>query len=318
MFGVGLFLLLRRLGLSKFAGFFAAVATVFTMNIIIWIMVGHGTKIITISFFPYIFLFLLELSKKFRWSYFIALILAIHLMLEGSHIQMIFYTLLALGIYLLYNIVVSLLKKENVSHYVKNSLLLLAAGAVALAMSSDKYLSILEYSKYSIRGSQPIVQSPTSDTQGGAGLGYDYATNWSFSPEELTTFFVPSFYGFGDYVYNGPLSNNQPVRVNTYFGQMPFTDAPEYMGVITIILAAIGFMKNRKNRFVQVSLVVAILALLISFGRTLPLVFNPMFSYFPYFNRFRSPSMILVLVQIFVPILAAYRDRLHKIGERLA
>lgn len=307
LFGLGFFLLLRRMGLSKFAGFFAAVAIVFMMNIIIWIMVGHGTKILTITFFPYIFLFLLELRKKFRWSYFLALVLAVHLMLEGSHIQMIYYTLLTLGLYYVFNFVVSLFKKENVTGLVKNGLLLLAAGLIAFAMSSDKYLSILEYTKYSIRGSQPIVQSANSGTpQNGSGLGYDYATNWSFSPEEITTFFVPSFYGFGDYVYNGPLSNNQPVRVNTYFGQMPFTDAPEYMGVITLILAAIGFIKNRKNRFVQFSAVTIILSILLSFGRTFPLFFNLMFYYFPLFNKFRSPSMILVLPQIFVPILSAY------------
>ena len=306
IFGIGIFLLLRRLQLSKFASFFAAVATIFMMYIIIWIMVGHGTKILTMTFFPYIFLFLLELQRKFRWSYFIGLILSVHLMLEGSHIQMIYYTLLTLGFFYFYNIVVSLFKRENVTGLVKNGLLLLAAGLIAFAMSSDKYMSILEYTKYSIRGSQPMVQSANSETQGGSGLGYDYATNWSFSPEEITTFFVPSFYGFGDFVYNGPLSNNQPVRVNTYFGQMPFTDAPEYMGVITLILAAIGFLKNRKNRFVQFSAATIIISILLSFGRTFPFFFNLMFYHFPLFNKFRAPSMILVLPQIFVPILSAY------------
>jgi hypothetical protein len=305
-FGVGIFLLLRRLGVGKFGGFFAAVATIFTMNIVIWIMVGHGTKIITISFFPYIFLFVLELSKKFRWSYLIGLTLAIHLMLEGSHIQMIFYTFFTLGIYFAYIFVVSLLKKESVLPTIRVASLLLVAGVIAFAMSSDKYLSILEYNKYSIRGSSPIVQTPGVKTQSGVGLDYDYATGWSFSPQELATFFVPSFYGFGDYEYNGPLSNDQPVRVNTYFGQMTFTDAPEYMGVVTIILGVIGFVRNRKNRFVQFSLFAIIVTLLISFGRNFSILFDPMFYYFPYFNRFRSPSMILVIVQIFVPVLAAF------------
>ncbi|HUI30966.1 MAG TPA: YfhO family protein [Candidatus Acidoferrales bacterium] len=305
-FGTGVFVLLRRLGIGKFAAFFAATATVFTMNIIIWIMVGHGTKIITISFFPYIFIFIIELSKKFRWSYFIALIIAIHLMLEGSHVQMIYYTLLTLGLYYLYNFVVSLFKKENLRSLTRNAAILIAAGVIAFAMSSDKYMSILEYSKYSIRGSQPIVQTSNEAAQSGAGLSYDYATSWSFSPGELTTFFVPSFYGFGDYTYNGPLSSNQDVRVNTYFGQMPFTVAPEYMGVITIILAIIGFVANRKNRFVQFSLFTIIVTLLLSFGNTFSVLFDLMFYHFPYFNRFRSPSMILVLVQIFIPILAAY------------
>jgi len=305
-FGVGIFLLLRRLGTGKFAAFFAAVATVFTMNIIIWIMVGHGTKIITISFFPYIFLFIIELFKKFRWSYLIGLTIAVHLMLEGSHIQMIFYTLFAVGIYFVYAIIMALIKKENLLPILRTAILLVVAGVIAFAMSSDKYMSILEYNKYSIRGSSPIVQTPGTKTESGVGLDYDYATSWSFSPAELTTFFVPSFYGFGDWEYNGTLSNNQPVRVNTYFGQMTFTDAPEYMGVITIILGILGFIRNRKNRFVQFSLLVIIITLLISFGRNFSVLYDPMFYYFPYFNRFRSPSMILVIVQIFLPILAAF------------
>jgi hypothetical protein len=305
-FGVGIFLLLRRLGVGKFSGVFAAVATIFTMNIIIWAMVGHGTKIITIAYFPYIFLFMMELFKKFRWSYFIGLILAIHLILEGSHIQMIFYTFFSVGLYFVYIIFASLLKKEKLVPIVRTGILLVVAGGIAFAMSSDKYMSILEYNKYSIRGSQPIVQTPGVKTETGSGLDYDYATSWSFSPGEVMTFFIPSFYGFGDWEYNGTLSNNQPVRVNTYFGQMPFTSAPEYMGVIPIILAVIGFVKYRKNRFVQFSLFTIIVTLLISFGRNFSILFDPMFYYFPYFNRFRSPSMILVIVQIFVPILAAF------------
>ena len=181
-------------------------------------------------------------------------------------------------------------------------------------------MSILEYNKYSIRGSSPIVQSPGTKTESGVGLDYDYATSWSFSPGEVATFFIPSFYGFGDYEYSGPLTNGQPIRPNTYFGQMNFTDAPEYMGVITIILAVIGFVRNRKNRFVQFSLFTIIVALLISFGRNFSILFDPMFYYFPYFNRFRSPSMILVIVQIFLPILAAFGIdaifQARKVGDR--
>ena len=305
-FGIGIFLLLRRLDIGKFASFFAATATIFSTGIIIWIMFGHGTKIITISFLPYIFLFTLELFKKIRLLYVIGLTLAIHLMLEGSHVQMIFYTAFALAIYFVYVFFMTLFKKKNLLPVMQTAFFLGVAGLLAFAMSSDKYMSILEYNKYSIRGTPPIVQEPGSNSQARSGLDYDYATGWSFSPEELTTFFVPSFYGFGDYEYNGPLSNNQPVRVNTYFGQMTFTDFPEYMGVITIILAVIGFFRNRKNRFVQFSLLIIIIALLISFGRNFSILFDPMFYYFPYFNSFRAPSMILVLVQIFLPILAAF------------
>jgi hypothetical protein len=44
--------------------------------------------------------------------------------------------------------------------------------------------------------------------------------------------------------------------------------------------------------------------LLISFGSTFPVLYDLMFNYFPFFNKFRVPSMILVLVQLSFPILA--------------
>ena len=53
-------------------------------------------------------------------------------------------------------------------------------------------------------------------------------------------------------------------------------------------------------------MVVIVFSLFVSFGREFPLIFDLMFKYFPFFNKFRISSMILVLVQIFIPILAAY------------
>jgi len=92
------------------------------------------------------------------------------------------------------------------------------------------------------------------------------------------------------------------------------------MGVITIILAIIGFVRNRRNRFVQFSLFAIVVTLLISFGRNFSILYDPMFHYFPYFNRFRSPSMILVIVQIFLPMLAAFGIdaivQARKVGDR--
>ena len=163
-----------------------------------------------------------------------------------------------------------------------------------------------QYSKYSIRGASPIVQTQQEQTKSGGGLGYQYATAWSFGPQEMITFFIPSFYGFGQYEYNGPLTGGQPQQIYTYFGPEPFTDAPEYMGVIVLLLAFIGFMRNRKKPFVIFSLIVAIFSLFIAFGKEFPLIFNLMFYHFPFFNKFRDPDMILVLVQFFVAFLAAF------------
>ncbi len=179
-------------------------------------------------------------------------------------------------------------------------------------MTGDKYLSILEYSKYSMRGANPIVPSQLAQQKGGdkpqnGGLDYDYATNGSFFPGEALTFVVPSWYGFSSSVpYRGPETNNQETRLPLYFGSLGYTDAPQYMGVVILMLAVIGFWRNRKDSFVQYLGIAIVIALLISFGKEFPLLYDPMFYYFPMFNKFRIPSMILILVQIMVPLLAGY------------
>jgi hypothetical protein len=306
IFGIGMFVFLRGLNLTKFSSFFGAVAAVFSTFIIIWIMVGHNTKIAAMAFFPFIMLLVVELTQRFRWSYLLALIVALHLQFASTHIQMIFYSYLAIGVYLIAAFIRNLVRKEKIGGVLRSVSVLVVASAVAFLMSADIYFSTYEYSKYSIRGASPIIQTPQDKSQTGGGLDYQYATNWSFSPSEIITFFIPSFYGFGDYWYQGPLTNNQGQQINTYFGPQPFTDAPQYMGVIVLLLAVVGFVRNRKNPVVVYSLIVILVALFISFGREFPLIYDLMFNYFPYFNKFRSPSMILVLVQIFVPVLAAF------------
>jgi hypothetical protein len=143
-------------------------------------------------------------------------------------------------------------------------------------MSSWLYLSVQEYSHYSIRG-------------GGKGLDYGYATSWSFSPLEVLTFFVPSFVGFG-----GP----------TYWGKMPFTDFPFYMGIVLLFLAGLALVLERKRTTLFMGLL-GLFALLVSFGKEFPLIYNLLFKYLPYFSKFRVPSMILILLQFSTVFLAA-------------
>jgi hypothetical protein len=53
------------------------------------------------------------------------------------------------------------------------------------------------------------AQSNENQKQKTSGLDYDYATQWSFSPGEILTFFVPSIYGFGWRNYNGVLTGGK-------------------------------------------------------------------------------------------------------------
>ncbi len=306
--GIGTYWFVFEKVKNKIAALVSGLAVMHSTFIIILVMVGHMTKVPVIAFFPIIFLVLEKLQNKNSLLLFVVLSLLIHFMLLPGHIQMIFYCYLAIGFYFIFYLIRALIKKDPWKGIVRSGLVFAAASCIALAMSGDQYLSVLEYSKYSMRGSNSI-ESTTNRAVGSennGGLDYDYATNWSFSPGEIMTFFIPSSHGFGWHTYRGVLSQNQSIRLNTYFGNMPFTDAPQYMGIVVLVFAGIGFWKNKKEVFVQYSVTLILLSLLLSFGKEFPLFYDAMFYYFPMFDKFRIPSMVLILIQIFIPILAGY------------
>ena len=298
------FLFMRFFKAGLLISLLVSLVTVFSTGIIVFVYIGHVTKLAVLAFYPLLFLLLLKMQKEIKLIHFILLIIGIHLLLEPLHVQIIFYTFFSIGIYFIYYLFHYLKAKDHqhLMNLLKSAGVFVAALVIALLMSYDNYMQTYEYTPYSTRGTKGILENQTSQKE--QSDFYDYATSWSFSPGEVLTFIVPSFYGFGNSTYYGELSNFQSVPVNTYFGQMPFVDVPMYMGVIIFFLGLISIIINWKLPFVRFLTILISLSLLISFGKTFSPIFNLMFYYFPFFDKFRVPSMILVLVQISFPVLA--------------
>ncbi len=306
LFGITSFLLTRHLTKNLLVSLFVAVTSSFSTGIIVFLYIGHVTKLNSICMFPLIFLMLLRLKERIRLIDFLILIIAIQISLLGFHVQIIYYTVLSVGIYVLYYFLRSLIKKDRLltRNILKLAGVFIFAFLIALLIQSDSLTQIFEYSKFSTRGTESIIDKESGKQQENTSEYYDYHTNWSFSPGEVLTFIVPSYYGFGNSTYKGPLTNNQPVEVNTYFGQMLFVDVAMYMGVLVFFLALFAIFTLWKEPFVQFLTILSAFALLVSFGRTFPIIFDPLFNYLPFFNKFRVPSMILVLIQMSFPVLA--------------
>lgn len=302
------FLLMKYISKNTLIGLFTAVATSFSTGLIVFLYIGHVTKLTSICMYPLIFLILLKFEEKTKIIYALTLVIILQLFIQGFHVQIIFYTLFAVAIYYIFFFIRSLIKKETESgrRLIRSAIVFAAASVIAVLISADNLTQIYEYTPYSTRGGKSIVETGTGKSDQSESEYYDYHTSWSFSPEEVMTFIIPSFYGFGNSTYSGPLTQNQPVEVNTYFGQMPFVDVAMYMGVLVFFLALFAIVTCWKEPFVQFLTVLSAIALFISFGKNLSLLFDLMFYYFPYFDKFRVPSMILVLVQLSFPVLAGY------------
>ncbi|MEW6195440.1 MAG: YfhO family protein [Bacteroidota bacterium] len=299
------FFLMRQFGLNRSVSFVTAAAITFSTGISVLFFIGHITKLKSLAVFPFILMMLFRFQKEIKILDILLFILGIHLLALGAHVQIVFYFLLTVMIYFVYYFIRSFVKKDKIlqKQLMKSLVISVIAGVIALMMSYDTYSQLYEYKPYSTRGTKSVteIENPGKPSQSNS---YEYNTSWSFSPGEVLTFIVPSYYGFGKSTYNGPLTNNRDYEVNTYFGQMPFVDAAMYMGVIVFALGLFTLFVKWREPLVQFFGVIIVLFILISFGKNFPVIYNLMYYYFPMFDNFRVPSMILHVVQIIFPLLA--------------
>jgi hypothetical protein len=305
IYGWGVYTLSRVKGLHKVIGVFSALAAVFSTFVVVWIMIGHSTKPVSMATLPWILLALERLREKFNLANLFLLTLPLIVLVSATHPQMMFYIGCGTALYMLVELVTRLITKEGWMDVLKAGGGLALAAAIALGSHADMFLSTREYTPESTRGSAPLVQSSKNAQDQTGGNDYEYATNWSFSPGEMATFLVPNYYGFGNTAIK--TSRSAPAqRGNLYWGQMPFTDAANYMGVAVVVLGLIGMWNYRKDPFVIFLTAVSAFSLLLSFGKNFPVLYDIFYNAVPAFNKFRAPSMALCLLQFALPVAAGY------------
>ncbi len=321
VYGIGMFVLARTKQFRRDIAFLTSIGAVFSTFVITWVMIGHNTKPLALMTFPYIFLCLEKLRERFSLLYTAFLIIAVHVLIESTHVQMVFYGICAFGLYAVVEIIHALIKKTAIQGILRAMAVLAVAGGLSFAMAADRYLSFLEYTPYSTRGTAPIEKTVGQKQDATGGFDYEYATNWSFSPQEMITFVVPNFYGFGKMEYKGELTQGRAITEMFYWGQMPFTDAANYMGIIVLCFALYGAWQRRRDAFVQFLVVISVFSLMLSFGKNFSVLYDLFVYYVPSFNKFRAPSIALVLIQFAMPLLAgfgvmdlvtAYRDEARR------
>jgi len=278
LFALFMFLLMRGLGVEPLAAFFSGLAVIFIPQFVAFTSYGHNTKFLAAVLIPVILLCAKKMMEEKNGLWFSLTSLAIGFQMVRAHIQVSYYTFILLGIYFLYKEIADYRRTREIRPLLISAGMLAGAIAAGVLLSMILYTSVLDYQRYSIRG---------GGTEGG-GLDFDYAANWSFHPLEMVTFFIPSFMGFGG---------------ATYWGKMPFTDYPLYFSVIVFLLAGIPLVL-RRDRTTWIMTTVAFFSLLVSFGKHFGLLYTPLFKILPYFNKFRVPSMIHIILDISMLVLA--------------
>ena len=274
----GCYLLMLYLTKNHWLGIFSGASFMLMPYMTTMIVFGHGSQMMTAAYIPWIVLFTLKLIKHPSLLNVGILAILMGFQLQRAHVQIAYYTWLLVGAYVVWFLISELINKKSFNSILKPIGFFGISAVLALGLAMIVFYPSFSYADFSVRGAGT-----------GGGAAYNYATGWSFHPKEILTFFIPSAYGFGGI---------------TYWGHMPFTDYPNYMGILIFLLAILGAIKNR-NSMTNFLVASSLLALFISFGKHFSFFYDLFFNYFPYFNKFRVPSMILILVQFNTTILAA-------------
>ncbi|MCK4305562.1 MAG: hypothetical protein KAY24_15095 [Candidatus Eisenbacteria sp.] len=250
------------------------------------IAAGHSTKLHALYLAPVVFLAVELLLRKRALVATGFLAVALALQLWSNHPQITYYTMLLSALYVLGVLLWDRPESWRGRGLAVGLLLGFVGVALAAGLAMEPYAAVMEYTPYSIRGA-PSALSQTPNA--GAGVGWDYATAWSFPPGELISFLFPAWFG---------------LEGGTYWGMLPFTQSTHYFGASVLLLAVLGLLlSSGRRRWIWLALSCVIL--LIGFGRHLPVLYRPMYELLPMFNRFRVPSMIYALLPLLAAFLAA-------------
>ncbi len=277
--GVFMFLLLRVMHFSAAASLFAALLFMLSPYAMGLASEGHGSKLMALSYVPLVFLLTHLLFERRDLLSFGMLGMAVGTLLLTNHMQIVYYALAVIALYLVEHIILDF--REQKMRAMWKTVLFIGALVVGFAISSYIYLSVYEYSQFSIRGSGAAGVS--------GGLTWEYATSWSWHPRELFTLLIPSFLGF---------------QSPYYWGSMPWTTATVYVGILPLLLAVIAVVYRRTHLTIFMA-ALTVFMFFVAFGKHFPVVYDLLFTTLPFFNKFRVPVMILHLLPFTVGILAA-------------
>lgn len=259
--------------------------------------------------------------------------MALNFQLKANHIQISYYLAIIIFCYvigLFVWLMTSAELRRKTGRFFTASALLLVLGIVGIGANANKLIPTYRYSKHTMRGGSELAEEAENQSGGKTnGLDLEYATAWSYGWHELPNMMIPNFNGGSSAGAMNP-SKSETIKLlkkygqgnlrevskslPLYWGPQPFTAGPMYMGAITVFLFLIGLFLCR-GRDKWWILAATVIAVFLALGSHFMPFTKFWYEHMPFYSKFRTVSMSLVILQATLPMLAfTALDRILK-GE---
>jgi hypothetical protein len=311
------YILMCIMGVNRWLSAAGSIAFAFASYNFIIILVGHISKAYVIAYMPLTVAgMLLIFRRKLLWGS-ILTTLGISFSVMNSHMQITYYlALFCLFLYLGF-LSISISKKDYKGLWQKSLLMLLCLVLAVLPNIGNLYANY-EMSQESLRGPSELTQATNREaTSPSSGLDRDYAFQWSYGRMELLTILIPNIYGGKSggtlddtselyrVLKSGGAQTGKEIQTYTYWGEQRFTEGPVYFGAIVCFLFVLGMfvIRNPMKWWMAGG---ALFFIFLSLGHNMAFFNNFLFEYLPYYNKFRAPSMSLVIPGLVFPIIGIW------------
>ena len=306
------------LKINPYAGIFGALSFAYATYNPVIVSVGHDTKMWSIAYMPALLASILLVYERKYWLGAGLTALFTSVMIAMNHPQIAYYFFIAVAIMSIFYIV-RWVKQGEMKHMIMALSFTLVAGLIGLLTNAVSILSTYEYQKETIRGGASELAAGSDHSK--TGLDKDYALSYSMAIPEPFVMFIPKMMGGSssqdergedsktiEVLQTFPAELQQQLPVSYYWGGMTSpgeagVSGPAYVGAIICFLAILGmFVLDNKHKWWMFTTI--ILTIMMSWGKFF-IDFNSfLYHYLPLYNKFRAPSMILVVPQLLLGVLA--------------
>lgn len=297
--------------------------------LITFIEAGHNTKVAALALMPLVFAGINYLMRGNLLLGATLSLFAISCQITANHPQITYYMLLMIGCWMASEAYLAVVEKR-VAGFMKNIGILFVIVVLGVVANTSKLWTTYEYGKETIRGGTQLEALKKENQED--GLDRDYAFGWSSGIAESFSIMYPNFAGGGSgfsflqspegeqvdselmryiqQVYQQDQAKAQELltysrQAGKYWGDMPFTSGPIYVGSILCFLFILGALLA-KNSVRGWMIAATILSLFLGWGKHFPQFNYFMFDHFPLYNKFRTVSMAMTMLCFTIPVLAFY------------